>query len=113
MVNLLDKINELNLSRRSFLKASTAAAAALSLGGCANTLTTASPDQMANGEGEWRTAACWHNCGSRCLNKALVVDGVVVRQKQTTLIRTVLIFPSKELASVGVPKDNRYLAPIV
>ncbi|SHN64818.1 molybdopterin-dependent oxidoreductase [Desulfitobacterium chlororespirans] len=81
MVNLLDKINELNLSRRSFLKASTAAAAALSLGGCANTLTTASPDQMANVEGEWRTAACWHNCGSRCLNKALVVDGVVIRQK--------------------------------
>lgn len=29
----------------------------------------------------WVTAACWHNCGGRCLNKALVVDGVVVRQK--------------------------------
>ena len=81
MVNVLSKINELNLSRRTFLKASTAAAAALSLGGCANTLTTASPDQVANMEGEWKTAACWHNCGSRCLNKALVIDGVVVRQK--------------------------------
>lgn len=31
--------------------------------------------------GTWITAACWHNCGGRCLNKALVVDGVVVRQK--------------------------------
>lgn len=31
--------------------------------------------------GEWKTAACWHNCGGRCLNKVLVQDGVVVRQK--------------------------------
>lgn len=31
--------------------------------------------------GQWVTAACWHNCGGRCLNKVLVVDGVVVRQK--------------------------------
>lgn len=28
-----------------------------------------------------RRAACWHNCGGRCLNKVLVQDGVVVRQK--------------------------------
>ena len=32
-------------------------------------------------EGKWITAACWHNCGGRCLNKALVVGGVVVKQK--------------------------------
>ncbi len=31
--------------------------------------------------GTWVTAACWHNCGGRCLNKVLVRDGVVVRQK--------------------------------
>lgn len=31
--------------------------------------------------GTWITAACWHNCGGRCLNKALVKDGVVLRQK--------------------------------
>jgi anaerobic dimethyl sulfoxide reductase subunit A len=36
---------------------------------------------VAEKEGKWVTAACWHNCGGRCLNKALVVDGVVVRQK--------------------------------
>ena len=34
-----------------------------------------------DGEGVWKTAACWHNCGSRCLNKVLVKDGVVLRQK--------------------------------
>ena len=32
-------------------------------------------------EGEWVPAACWHNCGGRCVNKVLVRDGVVVRQK--------------------------------
>ena len=32
-------------------------------------------------EGQWITAACWHNCGGRCLNKVLVADGKVIRQK--------------------------------
>src|SRR5690606_1662726 len=32
-------------------------------------------------EGEWISAACWHNCGGRCPNYALVKDGVVLRQK--------------------------------
>jgi anaerobic dimethyl sulfoxide reductase subunit A len=41
----------------------------------------ASTNQVAGKEGKWITAACWHNCGSRCLNKAYVVDGVVIRQK--------------------------------
>ena len=31
--------------------------------------------------GEWIAAACWHNCGGRCMNKVLVKDGVVIRQK--------------------------------
>lgn len=31
--------------------------------------------------GEWVPAACWHNCGGRCVNKVLVRDGVVIRQK--------------------------------
>lgn len=32
-------------------------------------------------EGTWVSAACWHNCGGRCVNKVLVKDGKVVRQK--------------------------------
>jgi len=80
MAKFIEKIDGLKLSRRSFIKASTAAAASLSLAGCGNTLTTASAEKAVS-EGQWVTAACWHNCGSRCLNKALVVDGVVVRQK--------------------------------
>lgn len=31
--------------------------------------------------GEWVPAACWHNCGGRCMNKVMVKDGAVVRQK--------------------------------
>lgn len=31
--------------------------------------------------GQWISAACWHDCGGRCMNKVLVKDGVVLRQK--------------------------------
>jgi anaerobic dimethyl sulfoxide reductase subunit A len=31
--------------------------------------------------GTWIPAACWHNCGGRCVNKVMVKDGVVIRQK--------------------------------
>ncbi len=40
MPDFVDKVNKLNISRRNFIKASTAAAASLSLVGCGNTLTT-------------------------------------------------------------------------
>ncbi|WP_080797460.1 molybdopterin-dependent oxidoreductase [Arabiibacter massiliensis] len=72
------------LSRRSFVKAASAATAALAatgaLAGCANQVGEAEPvaEQPA---GEWVPAACWHNCGGRCVNKVLVEDGVIVRQK--------------------------------
>ncbi|MFA5537008.1 MAG: molybdopterin-dependent oxidoreductase [Bacillota bacterium] len=81
MASLVDKINKLNLSRRSFIKASAVATAGLTLAGCGNTLTNIADKSESEKEGEWVTAACWHNCGGRCLNKALVVDGVVIRQK--------------------------------
>lgn len=80
MADFIDRVSNLNLSRRNFIKASTAAAASLSLVGCGNSLMPVSANPTAE-EGKWITAACWHNCGSRCLNKALVVDGVVLRQK--------------------------------
>lgn len=31
--------------------------------------------------GKWISAACWHNCGGQCMNKVLVKDGIVIRQK--------------------------------
>lgn len=30
---------------------------------------------------EWMPGICWHNCGGRCLNKVLVKDGKILRQK--------------------------------
>ncbi|NPD30920.1 molybdopterin-dependent oxidoreductase [Eggerthellaceae bacterium zg-1084] len=79
------------LDRRMFVRAGTATAAALAAGGsltaCAPRTGTAAGSKgasttVANGEeGVWVTAACWHNCGGRCLNKVLVKDGKPVRQK--------------------------------
>lgn len=86
MANLIDKAKEQLISRRSFLgwsaTVAAGAAAVVTLPGCG--LVKANSDklgELANKEGQWITAACWHNCGGRCLNKALVVDGVVIRQK--------------------------------
>jgi anaerobic dimethyl sulfoxide reductase subunit A len=76
------------LSRRSFLKWSAVlgGTAALASGGInvglKATATAEAAPAAAPKEGKWVTAACWHNCGGhRCLNKAYIVDGVVVRQK--------------------------------
>lgn len=87
MAKYLDKIrNSSEMNRRSFLKASAVAAAALAAGsavGCSTNKVepAATKESAASVEGQWVTAACWHNCGGRCLNKALVKDGVVIRQK--------------------------------
>jgi len=85
MDNLIGKAKDYAISRRAFLKASGTAAAGtaalMTLPGCGLTDATPTASQLDGKEGEWITAACWHNCGGRCLNKAYVVDGVVVRQK--------------------------------
>lgn len=105
MSELINKI-QLKMSRRTFLKgsaAATAALAVLSLAGCQSLEETeASETTKETGasteasteapiehtplddpekNGTWVAAACWHNCGGRCLNKALVVDGICIRQK--------------------------------
>lgn len=84
MTSLVNKITEKKISRRTFLAATAAGTAGLALAGCGNTLVPVGADlnaAAANQEGTWIPAACWHNCGGRCHNKALVVDGVVIRQK--------------------------------
>lgn len=82
------KLNDTNLDRRSFVAATAAAVAALGassgLYGCANRVVPADPAKAAAAaaEGaEWKTIACLHGCGQRCMNQALVKDGVVLRQK--------------------------------
>ena len=85
----IDSIAGKKIDRRSFVAASAAATATLaglSLVGCnENTLQETeaeAPDPGSLEEGaEWIAASCWHNCGGRCINKVLVKDGVVLRQK--------------------------------
>lgn len=86
MTNFIEKAKNHAMNRRSFLGLTAtvaAGAAALTLPGCglAKVDSTTAAAKLANKEGEWIPAACWHNCGGRCSNKAYVVDGVVIRQK--------------------------------
>lgn len=81
MGNLIEKISQSKISRRSFLKATAAGTAGLALSGCGTSLTTVGTATDAGKEGQWIPATCWHNCGGRCVNKAYVVEGVIVRQK--------------------------------
>ena len=75
------------MSRRTFLKWSAVlgGTAALAQGGLQFGLHKgrSSPRWHASAPsaGKWVAAACWQNCGGRCLNKANVVDGVVTRVK--------------------------------
>ena len=92
MATMMEEVLNKKFSRRDFLKgtvAATAAVAGLGLAGKENNLASAENvapvehAEIVNPEegGKWVTAACWHNCGGRCLNKALIKDGVVLRQK--------------------------------
>src|SRR4051812_12081473 len=75
----------MGLSRRSFLKWTAAlggttalVGGGLKLGLQPRIASAAAPTATA---AKWTLAACWHNCGGRCANYALVQDGVVIRQK--------------------------------
>ncbi len=84
MGNFIQKVSEKQISRRNFLKASVATAASLSLAGCGGSLATLATGTTAaatEDKGKWIPCACWIDCGGRCVNKALVVDGIVTRQK--------------------------------
>lgn len=84
MASLVKKVTEKKLSRRNFLKITAASTAGLALTGCGSLLvpTGEKYDTSAvNGQGKWITAGCNYDCGNRCLNKVLMVDGVAVRQK--------------------------------
>lgn len=85
-MSLIEKAKNHVMSRRSFLGKSATltagAAAALTLPGCGlQKVDSGMVAASSTAEGKWISAACWHNCGGRCLNKAYVVDGVIIRQK--------------------------------
>ena len=91
--NFLTKaLTETVLTRRSFIKWSAALGGTAALaGGLDYGLKAAgvsrglkaveAASQPAASPAKWVAAACWHNCGGRCLLKAEVQDGVVLRVK--------------------------------
>lgn len=83
--NLLSKaLTDTVLTRRSFLKwgAAIGGTAALAGGLSYGLKSVEAAAEKADAEGKWITAACWHNCGGqRCLLKAQVADGVVLKVK--------------------------------
>lgn len=82
MSSFIKKMMAEKVKRRTFLKAGATIAAGIPLtGGALEVVSESVAKEVQDKEGEWITAACWHNCGGRCLNKALVRDGVVIRQK--------------------------------
>lgn len=90
--------NEKKFNRRDFLKAAALTAASVSVGQSDNSLVDKSLiDKKINkdDEGQWITAACWHNCGGRCVNKALVKEGIVIRQKTDDTHSDSIDFPQQ------------------
>lgn len=84
MIDLINKIKDFKMTRRSFIGWTSAIAATAAVPVSRGLVAKAETNigtKDSDGEGIWKTAACWHNCGSRCLNKVLVKDGVVIRQK--------------------------------
>ncbi len=118
-----------SLNRRSFVKlsaATTAALAASGLAACASDgpKTTPAPesteadaveetrapmpmDDRNVTDGTWVSAACWHNCGGRCVNKVLVRDGVVVRQKTDDSHEDSAEFPQQRSCVRGHSQRNQ------
>lgn len=82
---VMKALTDVTLKRRSFLKWSAALSGTAALSGGLSRKLGPAPSEFARAaasEGEWITAACWHNCGGqRCLLKAQVVDGVVKKVK--------------------------------
>ena len=76
-------VDETLLSRRSFMKWSSALAGSAALAGALGPALVAKvgalQDDAAAGDSKLMTTACYHNCGGRCILYAEVQDGVVQR----------------------------------
>ena len=80
---LTKALNDVLLTRRSFVKWSAVLGGTAALvGGVSSGLKVMKAAATAEAPtSQWIPAACWHNCGGRCLLKAEVVDGMVTRVK--------------------------------
>lgn len=108
--NFLTKaLTDTVLTRRSFLKWSAALGGTAALaGGVKLGLKAVEAATQADAQqGQWVAAACWGNCGGRCLNKAYVVDGVVTRQKTDDTHPDSPDFPQQRGCSRGRSQRHR------
>ena len=106
------KLIDRKIDRRDFLKGSAAVTAAAALGGCATretTLATAERRPRLT-DGKWIPAACWHNCGGRCMIQAYVVDGVPLRVKTDDTKPDTPDFPQQRACVRGRAQRNHVLA---
>lgn len=111
MSSILDKVLNTEISRRNFLKASAVATASLGLTGCGNSLKKVTTSELTEEDAKWVTAACWHNCGGRCLNKVLVKDGVVIRQKTDDTHPDSPDFPQQRACARGRSQRMQVFGP--
>ncbi|NBJ70004.1 MULTISPECIES: molybdopterin-dependent oxidoreductase [Clostridia] len=84
MFDLMSKLKNYKMSRRAFVGWSAAVTAAAAIPVSRGLKTKAELNKVfaaSEGNEVWKSAACWHNCGGRCVNKVLVKDNVVIRQK--------------------------------
>lgn len=89
-----------NMDRRGFLRATAASVAAMAAGSSLYGMDSRVQEAFAEDaaaaaadEGTWKTIACLHGCGSRCMNRALAKDGVVVRQKTDDTHADSVLYP--------------------
>ncbi|MHC1760116.1 MAG: molybdopterin-dependent oxidoreductase [Negativicutes bacterium] len=110
MMNWIEKAQTYAMSRRTFLEATAATAlSATALSGCGLSKDSAPLADNAKQQGQWVSAACWHNCGGRCLNKALVKEGVVIRQKTDDTHSDSPDFPQQRGCSRGRAQRQQVL----
>ncbi len=90
---------DVSMDRRSFIAASAAAVAALGISsspfGSDGRLAEALESQAVETGAEWKTVACLHGCGTRCMNQVLVKDGVVIRQKTDDTHPDSVLYPQQ------------------
>ncbi|HWI63390.1 MAG TPA: molybdopterin-dependent oxidoreductase [Symbiobacteriaceae bacterium] len=114
MKELIRELQEHKVGRRTFLGWSAAAAGAVAVTGVGTGLVklgTAKAEAAPEPDkGQWLTAACWHNCGGRCLNKVLVKDGVVIRQKTDDTHEDTPDFPQQRGCARGRSQRKQVFA---
>ena len=107
-------MNSNNISRRGFLGASAvvmAGVAGLTATGCSAESSLEAVDKHelpvdpAKG-GEWISAACWHNCGGRCMNKVMVKDAPLFVRRPMTRTRIPSSIRSSAVACAVKPSSS-------